>query len=90
MSQDYNGPIFATFFVYAANGTPTWVVGLLTIDPISGVYSGSLFEANGGAPLYSRSFNPTAVQTTNVGSVTFTANRRGKWHASCTPIAGYQ
>ena len=34
-TQDYNGPIFATFFVYAASGSPTWVVGLLALDPAS-------------------------------------------------------
>jgi hypothetical protein len=72
MSQDYNGPIFATFFVYAANGTPTWVVGLLTIDPVSGVYSGALYETSGGAPLSSQSFNPATVQISNVGTVSFT------------------
>jgi hypothetical protein len=72
MSQDYNGPIFATFFVYAANGTATWVVALLTIDPVTGVYSGALLETSGGAPLSSQSFNPTAVQGSNVGTVTFT------------------
>jgi hypothetical protein len=72
MSQDYNGPIFATFFVYAANGTPTWVGGLLTIDPVSGVYSGALYETSGGAPLTSQSFNPATVQISNVGTVSFT------------------
>lgn len=72
MSQDYNGPIFATFFVYAASGTATWVVGLLTIDPISGIYSGELLETSAGAPLSSQNFDPTAVQTNRVGSVSFT------------------
>jgi hypothetical protein len=72
MSQDYNGPIYATFFVYAANGTASWVVGLLTIDPLSGVYSGPLLETSGGAPLSSQSFDPTAVQRSNVGTVSFT------------------
>jgi len=72
MTQDYNGPIFATFFVYAANGTATWVVGLLNYDQVSGVYSGDLLETSGGAPLSSQSFNPTAVQRSNVGAVSFT------------------
>ncbi len=72
MSQDYNGPIFATFFVYAASGTATWVVGLLTIDPKSGAYSGDLLETSGGAALSSQNFDSTAVQTNNVGSVSFT------------------
>jgi len=71
MSQDYNGPIFATFFVYAANGNPTWVVGLLAIDQATGVYSGSLLETNGGAPLSSQTFNPATVQTNTVGTVSF-------------------
>jgi len=71
MSQDYNGPIFATFFVYAATGTATWVVGLLTIDPVSGVYSGDLLETSGGAALSSQNFDPTAVQINNVGFVSF-------------------
>jgi hypothetical protein len=71
-TQDYNGPIFATFFVYAANGAPTWVVGLLALDPTSGVYSGTLSETSGGAPLTSQSFNPAAVQVSNVGTASFT------------------
>lgn len=71
-SQDYNGPIFATFFVYAASGAPTWVVGLLALDPVSGMYSGTLYETSGGAPLTSQNFNPGAVQVSNVGTVTFT------------------
>jgi hypothetical protein len=72
MSQDYNGPIFATFFVYAATGTATWVVGLLTIDPVSGIYSGDLLETSGGAALSSQNFDPTAVHANIVGSVSFT------------------
>jgi hypothetical protein len=73
MSQDYNGPIFATFFVYAANGSAEWVVGLLTADPANEVYSGALTETSGGAPLSGQSFDSTAVQRTAVGTVTFTA-----------------
>jgi hypothetical protein len=72
LTQDYNGPIFATFFVYAANGVPTWVVGVLAFDSASGVYSGTLYETSGGAPLTSQSFNPATVQAANVGTVTFT------------------
>jgi hypothetical protein len=72
LTQDHNGPIFATFFVYAANGAPTWVVGVLSFDPASGTYSGALYETNGGAPLTSQNFNAASVQATNVGTVTFT------------------
>jgi len=71
-SQDYNGPIFATFFVYAASGAPTWVGGLLALDPVGGMYSGTLYETSSGAPLTSQSFNPAAVQVSNVGTVSFT------------------
>lgn len=70
-TQDYNGPIFATFFVYSASGTPTWVVGILAVDSVTGEYSGTLYETNGGAPLTSQSFNPATVQVTNVGTVSF-------------------
>ncbi len=72
MSQDYNGPIYATFFVYSNNGSAAWVVGLLTADPVLEVYSGTLVETSGGAPLSSQGFNPTAVQRNNVGTVSFT------------------
>ena len=71
-SQDYNGPIFATFFVYTAAGAPTWVVAILALDPVSGVYSGSLYETSGGAPLTSQGFNPADVHTSNVGTASFT------------------
>ena len=71
-TQDYNGPIFATFFVYTATGAPTWVVGIFVLDPVSGVYSGNLYETNGGAPLTSQSFNPATVQVSNVGTASFT------------------
>lgn len=73
MTQDYNGPIFATFFVYAANGSATWVSALLTADPTSEVYSGTLVETSGGAPLNTQSFNPATVQRSDVGTATFTA-----------------
>ena len=72
LSQDYNGPIFATFFVYAADGTARWVVGILAIDSVSGVYSGDLLETSGGAPLSSQNFDLSAVQSSNVGNVSFT------------------
>jgi len=72
MTQDYNGPIFATFFVYTANGSAAWVVGLLNFDPVSGIYSGDLLETSGGAPLSSQGFDPTPVQRSNVGTASFT------------------
>jgi len=72
LTQDYNGPIFATFFVYAASGAPTWVVSLLTFDPVSGEYAGTLYETASGAPLTSQTFSPAAVQTNNVGTASFT------------------
>ena len=71
-TQDYNGPIFATFFVYTAAGAPTWVVAVLALDPVSGVYSGTLYETGGGAPLTSQSFNPATVQESDVGTASFT------------------
>jgi len=72
-SQDYNGPIFATFFVYTATGAPTWVVATLALDPITGLYAGTLYETSGGAPLTSQNFDPAAVQASNVGSASFGA-----------------
>jgi hypothetical protein len=71
-TQDYNGPIFATFFVYGLNGGPTWVVSLMTFDPASGEYAGSLYETAGGAPLTSQSFNSSVVQSSTVGTARFT------------------
>ena len=71
-TQDYNGPIFATFFVYAANGTPTWVFAVLAFDPANGTYSGTLYETSGGAPLTSQGFDSTTVQAEDVGTATFT------------------
>ena len=71
-TQDYNGPIFATFFVYDSNGAPTWVFGVLTLDPATGVYSGVLDETSGGTSLTTQSFNPATVQVSILGTVSFT------------------
>ena len=72
LNQDYNGPIFATFFVYATDGTPKWVVGILRLDSVSGIYSGDLLETKDGAPLSSQNFDPNAVRNSKVGDVSFT------------------
>ncbi len=72
MSQDYNGPIFATFFVYASDGKPTWVAALLALDTATGSYTGAIIETNGGASFSNQNFDPTAVQVNDAGSATFT------------------
>ena len=74
-SQDYNGPIFATFFVYTATGAPTWVVATLALDSVTALYAGTLYETSGGAPLTSQNFDPAAVQAINVGSASFEIGR---------------
>ena len=81
LSQDYNGPIFATFFVYAADSTPRWVVGVMTSNSVSGVYSGDLLETTGGAALSSQNFDPAAVQVVTLATLASRppTQQTGRW-----------
>jgi hypothetical protein len=63
--------IFATMFVYASNGSPTWYTALLSPSgPLA--WSGDLYATTGtwfGAPV----FNPMATMPTKVGTMTWAA-----------------
>jgi hypothetical protein len=68
--------IFATFFVYGANGQAKWYVAPNLPSPGAFTFSGQLFETNG--PFFGGTFNPALVSNRAVGtvSVTFTAVNR--------------
>lgn len=68
--------LFLTFFIYGANGQPTWVVASdvpYQSTEANGdvVYAGALYETTG--PWFGVPFNPGQVTTRQVGSVTFRA-----------------
>ncbi len=63
--------IFATFFIYGANATPTWYVAALDYDN-AGRFAGKLYTAKGtyfGAP-----WNPANGTAIESGTATFTPN----------------
>ena len=64
--------MFLTFFVYAQDGQPLWLVAPSTSfvsDSSAGtVYSGPLYKTSG--PWLGGSFNPAAVNVTQVGTAT--------------------
>ena len=62
--------IFATLFIYAADGTPTWATAALnSIGNLT--WSGALFVTNG--PWFGGPFNPAEVGARQVGTLTFSA-----------------
>jgi len=66
--------IFATLFVYGADGAPNWFVAS-TVQPTSAgnqtTFIGTLFKTNG--PFYgATSFDPAAVKAYVVGTISFT------------------
>ncbi len=69
--------IFATFYIYGADGSPYWVTGELrkvgtggpTAPPV--VFTGPVYETHG--PWFGGVFNPTLVGIQQVGTATFTA-----------------
>lgn len=65
-----NSTIFATLFVYAPTGNPTWYVA--TMQNVGGlVWSGNLYATTG--PWFGTvPFNPALVTTTLVGTMTWT------------------
>jgi hypothetical protein len=78
LTQEYNGPIFATMYVYDGAGKATWLTGVMNPRTNSGVskgpnrsYEGSLFESSGGSVLTQGAFNSTGVSTVSVGMIRF-------------------
>lgn len=70
--------IFATMFVYGADGSPTWYVALLNPPPAAGseragttlVWSGDLDATTGTG--FAASWNPMMFNVTKVGTMTWT------------------
>jgi pseudomonalisin len=62
--------IFATWFTYAQNGTPMWLV-VTAPQTAPGVYTGMLYQTTGPA-FNAVPFNPANVVATAVGMATFT------------------
>ena len=62
--------IFATWFTYALNGTPMWLV-VTAPQTAPGVYAGTLYQTTGPA-FNAVPFNPANVVATAVGTATFT------------------
>jgi len=62
--------IFATWFTYDVDGTPTWLSAVLAKTG-TGVYSGNLIRS-AGPPFNAVPFNPNAVTRTVVGTATVT------------------
>jgi hypothetical protein len=65
--------IYATMFVYSRTGMPTWYVATLepSATPMALIWSGSVYAATG--PWFATTpFDPTQVQPSVVGSMTWT------------------
>lgn len=60
--------LFITFFIYGADGKPTWYTGQVTLDA-SGNYNGNLFATTG--TYYISPWVPGSVTVTPVGTVSF-------------------
>ena len=70
--------VFATFFVYGADGRARWYVSsdMRGDDPGGGqpiIFRGSLYETNG--PVVGRTFDPAMVSRRQAGNVTFEYHR---------------
>ena len=62
--------IFATWFTYAADRSPLWLVATAS-KTATGTYAGTLYQTS-GPPFNIVPFDPTKVVATAVGSATFT------------------
>jgi hypothetical protein len=62
--------IFATWFSYARDGTPTWLAATMP-RTAAGVYKGALVRTS-GPPFTSSPFDPTKVVVTEAGPATLT------------------
>src|SRR5438445_2152594 len=72
---DQGGTMFITMFVFGTDGQPTWYVGTVLFqftDSLGvNVYTGSWYRVTG--PYYGVSFNPSLVNASQVGTVTYRA-----------------
>ena len=73
--------IFATLFIYGADGTPTWVTAPLN-SVGNYVWSGPLYVTAG--PWFGAPFNPAAVGVRQVGTLTFSAPFVASGTVSCS------
>jgi len=62
--------IFATWFTYAADGSPMWLVATTT-KTAPGTYTGTLYQTS-GPPFNAVPFDSAKVVATSVGTATFT------------------
>jgi hypothetical protein len=66
------GSIFATMYVYDRSGRPTWYLATMNSTPTAqGQFTGEMFEVSG--PFYGNFFNPAAVASRRVGTMSFSA-----------------
>jgi hypothetical protein len=63
--------VFATLFVYGSNNAATWYVAS-NLQGSGSAFTGQLFQTTG--PAFSGTFNPSAVTTTPVGTMTLAFN----------------
>ena len=67
--------VFLAFYVYGTDGKPTWYVGQGAYASVNAqgaqIFTGSMYQTNG--PWFGTTFNPNAVTTRLVGSLTFSA-----------------
>jgi hypothetical protein len=66
MHQQHN-LLYATLYIYGADGKPTWVSALLTAGP-SSTFSGQVIVSSG--PWYGGAFNPSNVGRRVAGNIT--------------------
>ena len=64
--------IFATMYVYDRTGRPVWYSASMNSTPTApGQFTGEMFEVSG--PFYGNFFNPAAVATRRVGTMSFSS-----------------
>jgi len=73
LHQQY-GTVFATWFVYDADGHPTWLV-IPSLQLGNGLYFGDLYAMTG--PPSTGPFDPSKVVATKLGNVSLVSNVRG-------------
>jgi len=60
--------LFLTFFIYGADGKPTWYTAQATLDA-TGNYNGALYATTG--TYYASAWNPAQLTVTTVGTASF-------------------
>jgi hypothetical protein len=73
--------IFATFFIYGQNGSPTWYTGQLTYDG-SSKYTGGLYATAG--TYFAMPWVPGNVSSSQVGTATFTPSAANAFEGTLT------